>query len=307
MIDLLPTPPPNKTGWPWTEIGSVNKYEATHKWPSVSIIVPSFNQGQFIEETIRSILLQRYPHLELIIIDGGSTDNTIPILKKYEKWITYWVSEKDNGQCHALNKGLAIAKGDYIGWQNSDDIFYPGALKVLASICLNYDVVYTSIFAIDEHSRKIDRLYFVPFNAYLLRYYSIVYSNQAALFRGLLLKQLLFREDLNYAMDFELQFRLNKAGARFKFVKGFWGAIRFHSDAKTVKEFYNKVKLEEAKVRMENGMKIDPSVSLWRQYFLQYTLCLVYVAFWRAIYGGLVYRLKKYLHPPINYMGEKNK
>src|ERR1700744_800393 len=94
-----------KTGWPWTREVDPQVY-AGKSWPKISIVTPSYNQGGFIEETIRSILLQNYPNLELIIMDGGSTDNTVEIIKKYERWITSWVSEKDAGQADAINKGI---------------------------------------------------------------------------------------------------------------------------------------------------------------------------------------------------------
>jgi len=96
--------------------------------PLVSIITPSYNQGEFIEETIQSVLSQDYAHIEFIVIDGGSTDNTVEILKKYDEAID-WVSEKDKGQTDAINKGFRKAKGDILGWINSDDTFQPGAIK----------------------------------------------------------------------------------------------------------------------------------------------------------------------------------
>lgn len=100
--------------------------------PKISIVTPSFNQGQYIEETILSIINQNYPKLEYIIIDGGSTDNTIEIIKKYEKYITYWVSEKDKGQSDAINKGLAKCTGEIFNWINSDDYLAEGALLKIA-------------------------------------------------------------------------------------------------------------------------------------------------------------------------------
>jgi glycosyltransferase involved in cell wall biosynthesis len=125
-LDSLPPPPKGKIGFPWTETGTP-QYR-TENLPKITIITPSFNQGQFIEQTIRSVLLQNYPNLEYIIIDGGSTDNTVEIIKKYSDFITYWVSEKDNGQSDAINKGLKQATGDVFNWLNSDDFYLPNAL-----------------------------------------------------------------------------------------------------------------------------------------------------------------------------------
>lgn len=102
------------------------------KEPKITIITPSFNQGQFIEQTIQSVIEQQYPNLEYIIIDGGSTDDTVDIIKKYQGYLTYWVSEKDDGQSEAINKGLALATGDIVNWLNSDDFYEPGALHVIA-------------------------------------------------------------------------------------------------------------------------------------------------------------------------------
>jgi hypothetical protein len=102
------------------------------EYPRITIITPSYNQGHFIEETIRSVLSQGYPNLEYLIIDGGSTDNTVEVIKKYEAQITYWVSEPDRGQTHAINKGLAIATGDILAYLNSDDYYLPGTLTSVA-------------------------------------------------------------------------------------------------------------------------------------------------------------------------------
>ena len=100
-----------------------------NKFPRISIITPSYNQGEYIEKTIKSILSQEYPNLEYIIIDGGSTDNTIEIIKKYENDITYWVSEPDKGQTDALKKGFSMATGDFFLWVNSDDYLLPDAIN----------------------------------------------------------------------------------------------------------------------------------------------------------------------------------
>jgi glycosyltransferase involved in cell wall biosynthesis len=126
----LPAPPAGRTGWPWTE-ESVHSAERTLTGdflPRVTIVTPSFNQGQFLEETIRSILLQGYSDLEYFVLDGGSTDDSIKILKKYSAWISFWVSEPDGGQSAAINRGLRLGSGVYATWINSDDMLCKNAL-----------------------------------------------------------------------------------------------------------------------------------------------------------------------------------
>jgi glycosyltransferase involved in cell wall biosynthesis len=134
LLAQLPPPPPGRTGWPWTEETPPERYSGRTDWPRISIVTPSYNQAAYIEETIRSILLQNYPNLHHIVIDGGSTDDTVAILKKYASWISHWESEPDRGQSHAINKGLARCDGLWFNWINSDDCLLPGALASLASV-----------------------------------------------------------------------------------------------------------------------------------------------------------------------------
>jgi glycosyltransferase involved in cell wall biosynthesis len=122
----------NISNWIWINADKVLEVEEDKQLPRISIITPSYNQGQFLEETIRSVLLQQYPNLEYIIIDGGSTDHSVDIIKKYEQWLTYWVSEPDAGQTDAIQKGFDRCTGVIWNWLNSDDILQPGALYKVA-------------------------------------------------------------------------------------------------------------------------------------------------------------------------------
>ncbi|HVA98160.1 MAG TPA: glycosyltransferase family 2 protein, partial [Bacteroidia bacterium] len=133
LLKILPAVAPEKTGWPWLEETSVCEFNFDINYPKITIITPSFNQGDFIEETIRSVLLQNYPNLEYFIMDGGSTDESVDIIKKYEPFITYFESKKDNGQSHAINKGLAKTTGDIVTWLNSDDYYNAGTLFEIAN------------------------------------------------------------------------------------------------------------------------------------------------------------------------------
>jgi glycosyltransferase involved in cell wall biosynthesis len=120
--------------------------------PLVSIITPSFNQGRFLDQTIRSVLTQDYQPIEYIIIDGGSTDGTVEIIKQYESRLGYWVSERDKGQTEAINKGFAQAKGEILAWINSDDVYYPGAVSAaVETLSRNPDIglVYGDLDFID--------------------------------------------------------------------------------------------------------------------------------------------------------------
>ncbi|MBN2305153.1 MAG: glycosyltransferase, partial [Anaerolineae bacterium] len=138
----LPAPPPDRSGWPWT-VGPSPRPDTRPNgspWPRITIVTPSYNQAQFLEETIRSVLLQSYPNLEYIVIDGGSTDGSAAIIERYAPWLAYWVSAPDRGQSHAINQGFARATGEWLGWLNSDDCYAPSALRHVMESAAAQDV-----------------------------------------------------------------------------------------------------------------------------------------------------------------------
>ena len=126
--------------------------------PKVSIITPSFNQGQFLEASIRSVLEQDYPNLEYIVVDGGSKDDSVEVIKKYQDRLAWWVSEKDKGHADALNKGFSHATGEILAWLNSDDIYFPGAVSEAISILQRHPevgMVYGDADLIDDSGETV--------------------------------------------------------------------------------------------------------------------------------------------------------
>lgn len=131
---IFPDSPSDKSSWLWAEASEQlpDRMPDGSPWPKISIVTPSYNQAQYLEETIRSVLLQNYPNLEYIIMDGGSTDGSVEIIKKYSKYLTYWESETDRGQSHAINKGFQRSTGEIMAWINSDDYYAENAFKIVA-------------------------------------------------------------------------------------------------------------------------------------------------------------------------------
>jgi glycosyltransferase involved in cell wall biosynthesis len=145
--------------WPWTN--QFNSVIKLNRYPKISIIIPTFNQGYFIEETIRSIILQQYPNLELIIIDAGSNDQTKEIVKYYAEWVDVFISEPDHGQSDAINKGWSLANGEITNWVNSDDYLAPNTLYHVAKIYNNQNsdkLIAGNVLNFDSNNRNINNL-----------------------------------------------------------------------------------------------------------------------------------------------------
>jgi len=213
-------------------------------WPKISIVTPSLNQAQYLEETIRSVLLQGYPNLEYIIIDGGSTDGSVEIIKKYEPWLNYWVSEPDRGQSHAINKGWERVTGDIIAYLNSDDIYYPMTFQIVSNKYLEnsaWSAIVGRLMFINEKTglHQLSAEPQVPFSGKFDL--SIVHPDkwflpQAATFWNaskLKLAGKWLREDLHFTMDRELFYRTCKEGKIQKLDEVLAG-FRVHGDNKSI-------------------------------------------------------------------------
>jgi glycosyltransferase involved in cell wall biosynthesis len=169
----LPPPPPGKTGWPWTEtLPHASPLKNGQQWPRVTVVTPSFNQAMFLEKTIRSVLLQHYPNLEYIVMDGGSKDGSVDIIKKYEKHLAYWTSQKDGGASDAICKGFDRATGSILAYLNSDDLYVAGAIHELVRRLQSTqsDVVYGNTYWIDEEDRTLAERRQTPFSRFAYLY-----------------------------------------------------------------------------------------------------------------------------------------
>ena len=206
------------------------------KHPLVSIVTPSYNQKDFLGDTILSVLGQDYPALEYFVIDGGSTDGSVEIIKKYADKLTGWVSKPDHGQTDAINKGFARSQGEIMAWLNSDDIYNPGAVSsAVEFLQKNPDIglVYGDTDLIDASGQKIGR-----FNAQQTSYQRLmkggVYIPQPAAFwrRDLWERSGPLDPSFYFAMDYDLWVRFAKL-APIQYFPELWASFRIHGEGKT--------------------------------------------------------------------------
>lgn len=235
--DTFPDSPQGKNGWPWTApLSSVGPLMPNgEQWPKISIVTPSYNQGEFIEETIRSILLQNYPNLEYIIIDGGSTDKSVEIIKKYEQWITYWISEKDDGQAHAINKGLENCTGDIFNWINSDDSLTDGALKIIAQKISNYDALAGAVINFDSTRKVLVQSANLSPKKMLRGDFSTIYQQPGTWLRIENLKKIgKLDESYHFCFDWLMTINYVNNYQNIKYVTDVLANFRLHNNSKTV-------------------------------------------------------------------------
>jgi glycosyltransferase involved in cell wall biosynthesis len=207
-------------------------------WPRVSIVTPSFNQGPYLEETIRSVLGQGYPDLEYLIIDGGSSDDSQEIIKRYADRLAYWVSEPDRGQAHAVRKGFDRSTGEILAWVNSDDVLLPGAVAAAAWTISGRrcDAAYGNRLRLGPDGTFFD--FDIP-PPRLRRWRFLVGSwvPQETLFMRREAYERVggIDERLQFALDYDLVLRMVMRGARLLHTGRFMGVMRFHADGKSMR------------------------------------------------------------------------
>lgn len=205
--------------------------------PLVSIVTPSYNQSEFIEDTVHSVISQTYPKVEYIIQDGGSTDGTLEVLTKYRARLTYVESCRDGGQANALNRGFHRSTGEIMAWLNADDLLLPGAIAYVVKYFVthpNVDVVYGHRVIINERGQEVGRQILPKHNNEVLNWTDLI-PQETLFWRRWIWEKTggYIDESYQYAMDWELLFRFLKAKANFVRLPRFLGAFRLHATQKT--------------------------------------------------------------------------
>jgi glycosyltransferase involved in cell wall biosynthesis len=235
----LPTPLEDRAGWPWSEeSGQIASFMPDGKpWPRVSIITPLLNQRSFIEETIRSILLQGYPDIEYLVIDGGSTDGSLEVVERYAPWVRCIVQPRE-GQSAALNRGFKLATGELIGWQNSDDFYGPGCFYQAALASAEHrdcEIFHGMVRGFQGKDNQPPWLFenCTEFAQQKLLN-EVCVMNQSMFFRRRIFKRGIYlNETLHYAMDIDFFWRLSLEGFHYRMVPSMAGYYRQHENAKS--------------------------------------------------------------------------
>jgi glycosyltransferase involved in cell wall biosynthesis len=202
----------------------------------VSIITPSFNQAAYLEQTINSVLTQDYPHIEYIVVDGGSTDGSVEVIKRYADELAYWVSEKDRGQADAINKGFARATGEILAWLNSDDYYLAGAISAAVKVFAEHPdvvLVYGDMLAVDEHGKTFNTLTYKQLTLEDLLCFQIIGQPAVFMRRSALQSVGGLDPAFHFMLDHHLWIRIAHLG-KILHVNQTWAAARYHAEAKNL-------------------------------------------------------------------------
>lgn len=260
--------------------------------PKITIVVPSFNQIEFLEKTLISIVNQHYQNLELIVIDGGSKDGSVEIIKKYAKYITYWVSEPDGGQTNGLIKGFNRSSGEIQCWLNSDDLLEIGALERVANYFTlhpNVDAVFGNTVWIDAQDRILREHKEIPFNRFIWMYTYNYIPGMSMFWRKSLYEKVGgLNSEFNLAMDADLWIRFSQV-AKIGHVNEIWSRMRFYSQQKN-RRLRDKSNEEDWLIRSRYWGAQKPSF-----YALKRAIAQLVRVVWKLIIGSYSIGYKRYL------------
>lgn len=222
--------------------------------PLVSIITPSYNQGRFIKQTIDSVLSQDYPAIEYIVVDGGSNDETLDILKSYGRDLK-WISEKDSGQSDAIGKGFEMSNGDILAWLNSDDTYLDGAVSKSVEYLVRHPeigLLYGKSYYVDEQGVKIGEYPTGDFDMDRLAYFNFISQPSVFFRKEVYIKAGKIDKELSYSMDYDLWVRMAKRCA-IKYLPDYLSCYRLHGESKTISLKHSAENSREAlKVPLEH-------------------------------------------------------
>lgn len=228
LLSLLPPAPVGRRGWPWDR--QEHPRPPAGRTPRISVVVPSFEQGAYLEATLRSLLLQNYPALEILVIDGGSRDGTQDVLDRYRPWLSFALSRPDRGQAHAINLGFSLVTGEVLTWLNSDDLHLPWTLRrIAAAFTAGVEVVHGDALAFEEETGRFDVLPSQPVRARYSRFGGLLLQPSTFWRRGV---HQPLQEGLHCALDYELWIRL-LPGRRIHRLEGMLSLARRHPESKT--------------------------------------------------------------------------
>jgi glycosyltransferase involved in cell wall biosynthesis len=259
----LPLPPAGKIGWPWTEqVKTIpDRMSDGSEWPLISIVTPSYNQGQYIEETIRSILLQGYPNLEYIIIDGCSNDGSVEIIKKYEQFLNYWISEPDDGQAHAINKGLDKCSGKIFNWINSDDFLEQSALEKIAENIRDFDIVAGGVKNFFEMQKSSESVFNknITIKGMVGACENTSYHQPGVWLRLNVLRACgKINENFHFNFDAELTIRVLMKTTNIRYIDDVLVNFRLHESSKTVSSFSGQDRfIGDRIIFLKNFLELD--------------------------------------------------
>jgi len=205
------------------------------QWPKISVITPSYNQGQFLEETLLSVLSQKYPNLEYLVIDGGSKDQSVQVLQKYDDRLAYWESTPDRGQANAINKGLERCSGEILAYLNSDDLYLPDTFRTVARYFADHpevDLVYGNCRIIDAHGSCLETWISRPFDPVVELCRNFIFQPTVFWRRRLCEQVGMFSEQLQYVMDIDYWYRALPVG-KFVYLDKELACFRVHGESKT--------------------------------------------------------------------------